>query len=192
MRNFLSKYLTTEELNKLEEAYKSKNEGATGLPVYIPKSRFDEVDGKRKAAEQLVAGFESEKQKAVKEATAAYAAIPEDWKKQLDDAKSALETQKVAYEKQLKEASEAADVTAKIYESGARNVKAVRALLDSSKPIEEQLEALKTSDSYLFKGRGNKGTGKDGGDGDGNGSEGDKDKLSTADMYRAVGIAVPQ
>lgn len=191
MRNFLAKFMSAEDLDKLEAAYKEKNTGATGLPVYIPKTRFDEVDGKRKSAEQLVAGFEAEKEKAVKEATASlmekYKDIPEDWKQQLENANTALANQKAEYEGKLAEASKSADITAKIYESGARNIKAVRALLDESKPIEDQLASLKSSDSYLFKASSlRKGTDKDDDDGEGKGSD---KKLSTDDMYRAVGIA---
>lgn len=187
MRNFLAKFMSAEDLDKLEEAYKAKNEGATGLPVYIPKSRFDEVDGKRKAAEQTIAGFEAEKTKAVNEATAVYKDIPSDWKAQLESAKNALETQKVEYEGKLKAAEKSYEISSKIYESGARNVKAVRALLDETKPIDKQLTDLKASDPYLFGSTLPKGTGKDGGDGDGKGN-GDKNNLSTDKMYAAVGI----
>lgn len=189
MRNFLAKYLSADELNKLEEAYKSKNEGAQGLPIYIPKTRFDEVDGKRKAAEQTIAGFEAEKTKAVDEATAAlkeqFKDIPSDWKKQLDDAKQALETQKTEYEGKLKASEKSYEITSKIYESGARNIKAVRALLDENKPIDAQLKNLKESDSYLFNNSIPKGTGKNG-DEDSGGS--DKGQLSNEAMYAAVGI----
>ncbi len=188
MRNFLAKYLSADELNKLEEAYKSKNEGAQGLPIYIPKTRFDEVDGKRKVAEQTIAGFEAEKTKAVDEATAAlkeqFKDIPSDWKKQLDDAKQALETQKVEYEGKLKASEKSYEITSKIYESGARNIKAVRALLDENKPIDAQLKNLKESDSYLFNNSIPKGTGKNGEEG----SDNDKNVLTDAAMYAAVGI----
>lgn len=189
MRNFLAKYLSADELNKLEEAYKSKNEGAQGLPIYIPKTRFDEVDNKRKAAEQTIASFEAEKTKAVDEATAVLKeqlkAIPSDWKEQLENAKQALETQKTEYEGKLKASEKSYEITSKIYESGARNVKAVRALLDENKPIDAQLKNLKESDSYLFSVRIPKGTGKDGDEGSGSGGDG---KLSAEAMYAAVGI----
>lgn len=174
MRKFLTQFMSAEELDKLEAAYKAKNEGAAGLPTYIPKTRFDEIDTKRKAAEQLVAGFEVEKTKAVKEATDA---IEEKYK-----------NQKAEFETKLQEANKTTEITAKIYESGARNVRAVRALLDTSKPIEEQLTALKTSDSYLFGGNMPKGTGKN--DETDKGSE--KEKLTEAAMYKAVGIIPPQ
>lgn len=188
MQKFLQQFMSAEDLDKLEAAYKAKNEGATGLPVYIPKSRFDEVDGKRKAAEAAVSGFEADKQKAVEEALKG---IPKDWQEQLNNAKAALETQKKEYEKKLADQTKSADIAAKLYEAGARNVKAVRALLDDSKPIDEQITALKASDGYLFGGTAAKGTGKNGGGDDGNGGGEDK-KLSEAAMYRAVGIAFPQ
>lgn len=191
MRNFLAKFMSAEDLDKLEEAYKAKNEGAAGLPVYIPKSRFDEVDGKRKAAEQTIVGFEAEKTKAVDEATAALKeqlkAIPKDWKEQLDSAKTALETQKTEYEGKLKASEKSYEISSKIYESGARNVKAVRALLDDTKPIDKQLTDLKASDPYLFSSGLPKGTGKNGGEDDGQGGKG-RGSLSTEAMYAAVGV----
>lgn len=191
MRNFLAKFMNAEELDKLEEAYKAKNEGATGLPVYIPKSRFDEVDNKRKAAEQTISGFEAEKTKAVDEATATLKEqlknIPKDWKEQLDNAKNALETQKTEYEEKIKASEKSYEINSKIYESGARNVKAVRALLDETKPVEKQLSDLKNSDPYLFGASLPKGTGKNGGDNDGPG-DGNKTTLSSEKMYAAVGV----
>lgn len=187
MRKFLQQFMSTEDLDKLEAAYKEKNEGATGLPTYIPKSRFDEVDGKRKAAETLVNGFEADKQNAIKEAMKD---IPGDWKEQLQQAKDALASQKTEYENKLAEQIKSADIAAKLYEAGARNVKAVRALLDDSKPIDEQIATLKTTEGYLFGSTSEKGTGKNGGGDDGNGGHEDK-KLSEQDMYRAVGIAFP-
>lgn len=183
MRSFLSNFMEAAEIDKIEAAYKVKHPDASGLPAYIPKSRLDEEIAKRKTAEE-----------AIKTATKPFEdklkAIPEDWQKQINDAKAALETQKADYEKKIQDAQKSADVTAKIYESGARNVKAVRALLDESKGIDEQLTALKKSDSYLFNlgNDGSKGTGKqsDGGDPEG-GSKG----LSDDAMYRAVGLTPP-
>lgn len=184
MRKFLQKFMSEEDLNRLEAAYKAENEGANGLPTYIPKSRFDEVDGKRKAAEAQVANFEADKQKAVEEALKD---IPKDWKEQLANATKALNDQKTEYEAKLAAQTKSANIVAKLYEAGARNVKAVQALLDDSKPIDEQITALKASDGYLFGGIGEKGTGKSGGGDEGAG--GSDKKLSEADMYKAVGIA---
>lgn len=199
MRKFLSKFLDTAKIDEIVEAYKAKNEGVDDLPVYIPKSRFDEKNTSLTDAEKKIADFEKDKAAAIKAATAPLEArlkeIPEDWKEQLTTAQNALETQKTEYEGKLAAATAEADRTAKIYGSGARNIKAVRALLDDTKPIDDQLTALKESDPYLFNASGlGKGTGK--GD-DGHGGEGDdkgngSDKLSTDAMYRAVGLVPPK
>lgn len=198
MRSFLSKFLGADKVNEILEAYKAKNEGAEDLPVYIPKSRFDEKNKALSDAENKIKGFDKEKEDAIKAATAPLEAklkeIPTDWQKQLSDARAALDTQKTEYEGKLAAANAEADRTAKIYGSGARNVKAVRALLDDTKPIDEQLTALKESDPYLFNSSGfGKGTGKGddshGGDGDDKGKG--SDKLSTDAMYRAVGLVPP-
>ena len=198
MRSFLSKFMDAAEIDKLEEAYKAKNPNVAALPIYIPKSRFDEKVGQLDEANDKIKRFETEKAAAIKAATKPLEeqlkAIPTDWQQQIDNMKQELATQKADYESKLAEAEKAADVTAKLYEAGARNIKAVRALIDDSKPIEEQITGLKASDPYLFtvsgigKGTG-KGDGAHGGDGDdGSGNDGN---ISTDAMYRAVGIAPP-
>lgn len=186
MRTFLSKFLDAATLANVEEAYKAKNPEATGLPIYIPKTRFDEVSAKLKTAEDTLKG------------------VPIDWSTQLSGLQEQLKNKSVEYEKQLadqkseyesKLAAAGAESarTAKVYGAGARNVKAVMALLDLDKDIDEQLTALRQSDPYLFnesnvpKGTG-KGDGNHGGEGD---DKGTNTKLSSDDMYRAVGIPIP-
>ena len=186
MKQFLSKFLSAEEVEKIEEAFKNKNTDSSGLPIYIPKSRFDEVDAKRKLAEENLK------------------AVPTDWKAQLDnlnaqitEQKQTFETklteQKTGFEAQIAAIKAESERTAKVYGSGARNVKAVMALIDPNKAIDEQLVALQKSDPYLFNTSNvPKGTGK--GD-NGHGGEGDEKgrdhRLSVENMYRAVGIVPP-
>lgn len=185
MRSFLSKFLEADKIDEIVSAYRAKNSGAEDLPIYIPKSRFDDKNAKLTEAEGKITEIENQ----LKAAQEQLKAVPENWKQQLDDAKAALETQKIEYEGKLTAAVAEADRTAKIYGSGARNAKAVRALLDDTKPIDEQLEALKKSDSYLFNTRGlGKGTGKSSEEED----TGSKEKLTTEAMYRAVGLVPPQ
>ena len=174
MKAFLSKFFGADEVAKIEEAYKAKNPDAQGLPIYIPKSRFDEVDGKRKAAEE------------------ALKAVPADWQEQLKGLNEQLATQKTEYEAKLASKDKLADCTAKIYSAGARNVKAVLALIDQDKPIDEQLKNIRESDPYLFRGANSSGMGK----GTGKGEDGDEtgkasEKISTEAMYRAVGLMPP-
>lgn len=198
MRKFLSQFMSADKIDEIEKAFKEKNADSTGLPTYIAKSRFDEVNGKLKAAEDIAKNFDGEKAKAVKEALSPLEAklkeIPEDWKVQLEAATKAVADTKTEYEGKLTEATKNADVTAKIYESGARNAKAVKALLDGTKPIEEQLTKIKETDPYLFGGSGlgkgtGKGDGEHGGDGDDKGKDGES--ISTARMYEAVGLTPP-
>lgn len=197
MRKFLSKYMDATAVDQLEAAYKEKNPDAKGLPEYIPKSRFDEKSGALTEAEKKIANFEKEKNDAVAAAVKPLQDklkdIPDDWQQQLKAAQDALETQKTEYEGKLTAASNEASVMAQIYGSGARNVKAVRALIDVTKPIDEQLKELRKSDAYLFNSRSSKGTGKGddshGGEGDEEGSGGQD--ISVNAMYRAVGITPP-
>lgn len=185
MRKFLAQFLNNEEIDRIEAAYKEKNSDATGLPVYISKSRLDEEISKRKNAEEKTA-------QAIKDAEDKYKDIPNDWSKQLEDAKNALTTQKAEYEAQLASAKKEADVAAAIYENGGRNPKAIRALIDAEKPIQDELARVRKSDPYLFKESfiGGKGTGKDGEDGDG--GAGGAGELSLEKMYAAVGLVPPE
>lgn len=185
MRKFLSQFLSNEEIDRIEAAYKEKNSDATGLPVYISKSRLDEEISKRKNAEEKTA-------QAIKDVEDKYKDIPQDWSKQLEDAKSALATQKTEYEAQLANTKKEADVAAAIYENGGKNPKAIRALIDMAKPVQEELARVKKSDPYLFKESfiGGKGTGKDGEDG--NGGAGTTGELSLEKMYAAVGLTPPE
>ena len=194
MRKFLSQFLSAAQIDEIEKAFKEKNPDSTGLPVHISKTRLDEEIGKRKTAEDALKVAEEAKAKAIKEATdpleAQLKEIPKDWKAQLEAAKAETTAVRTEYEGKLAAASKTAEVTAKIYESGARNVKAVRALLDESKDIDEQLKGLKKSDGYLFRGTGlGKGTGRDD-DADPD-DPGTKEKISEDMMYRAVGIEPP-
>ena len=107
MKAFLSKFFDADEVAKIEEAYKAKNPDAQGLPIYIPKSRFDEVDGTRKAAEE------------------ALKAVPADWQEQLKGLNEQLATQKTEYEAKLASKDKLADCTAKIYSAGSRKEKQV-------------------------------------------------------------------
>ena len=171
MRKFLLNFMDAAEVDKIEEEYKSKYSDAQGLPTYIPKARLDEEIAKRKSAEEAVNQ------------------VPKDWKEQLDNLKVELETQKNDYEAKLTASKTEAERTAKIYGSGARNVKAVAALLDNNADIDKQLEALKKSDPYLFNtsDAGGKGTGKHGGGND----PAPENKMTQEAMYKAVGMIPP-
>ena len=188
MLKFLSQFLEKAQLEAVEQAYKAKNTTATGLPVYISKARLDEEITKRKTAEDGIKAMETTKQKEIDEIAVKLKAIPEDWQQQITTAQEEVKTTKADYEAKLTAANTDHDISIKILESGAKNSKAVRALLDSTKPVNEQLTALKKSDAYLFnKTRGASGTGRQ------EDSDDDKDEgMTTQKMYAAVGLAMPE
>lgn len=173
MKKFLEQFLSAELMQSVEEAYKAKNPKAEGLPEYISKQRLDEEITKRKTAETNAASVQKELDN-----------IPKDWKTQLDAKDTEIATLKNDHAAELEKAKKDANVDLEIYKAKGRNVTAIRALIDSTKDINEELTRLKTSDPYLFGNSRAKGTGKDDGSDDNTGDEG----LSEAKMRAAVGI----
>lgn len=171
MKEFLKKYLTEEQLKEVETKYIADHPEAKGLPIHISKTRLDEVLTQKKAAEEKAAALQltidnsaSETEKKVAEA---------------------LKQAKVESDKHEQEAIDALKkdfgATEAIYAAHGRNVKAIKALIDPTKKIEEEIKRLQKSDSYLFDDDLPEGTGKKGGD------EGKVDK-ELANMRQALGI----
>lgn len=140
----------SEELgNKVLEALKNK---------VIPKSRFDDVNNAKKNAESLLA----ERDKQIEDLKAS-AGASDDLKKQIEklqaDNKAAVE----AKDAEIKSIKINNAVNTALLSAGAKNIKAVMALVDMDKVklsdkgdisgIDEQIEALKGSDDskFLFK-----------------------------------------
>lgn len=140
----------SEELgNKVLEALKNK---------VIPKSRFDDVNNAKKNAESLLA----ERDKQIEDLKAS-AGASDDLKKQIEklqaDNKAAVE----AKDAEIKSIKINNAVNNALLSAGAKNIKAVMALVDMDKVklsdkgdisgIDEQIEALKGSDDskFLFK-----------------------------------------
>lgn len=136
MKNFLKKYLTEEQLNALEEAYKKEHPEAKELPVYIGKSRLDEVLAKQKAAETERDQYKSQLDSVQSQIDEAVKKANEESKKQLE---SALASQQHDFE-----------VTEAIYKAKGKNVKAIKALMDSEKPYKDEIARLQKEESYLF------------------------------------------
>ena len=121
---------------------------------YIPRQKFNEKD---QEAKELKAQLKTRDQQL--EDLKIKAAGNEELTKQLEDLKRTnLETQQ-EYENRLKEQARDFAIDRAIGDAKARNAKAVRALLDMSKVsldgeniigLSDQLEAIKTSDPYLF------------------------------------------
>lgn len=173
MKDFLKKYLTDDQIKDVEAKYLAEHPDAKGLPVYISKSRLDEVLGQKRTAEESAASH----------------------KKQFEELQGSVETQVSTAVKKAQDDATAHEsaalaelktgftITEAIYKAKGRNVVAIKALIDPKKKIEEEIARLQKSDSYLFEDDIPNGTGKDGA---GSGSDANQKEL---DMMRAaVGI----
>ena len=157
------------------EAYKKDGHAdATDLPEYIGKTRFDEVNTAKKNAEKKVTDLE--KQIA-------------DLQKGGDDAVKAALTAK---ETELNEAHQKEIAAIKldyamdtaILKAHGKNTKAIKALIDPTKKLEDEIARLQKDEAYLFDKEDDipGGTGKSGGEG---GKSSDKELEA---MRNAVGI----
>lgn len=176
MKKFLQKYGVSEEvLTALLEAYKKDGHAdATDLPEYIGKSRFDEVNGKLKTSEKKAADLE--KQIA-------------DLQKGGDDAVKAAVTAKEtelneAHQKEIDSIKRDYAMDTAILKARGKNAKAIKALIDPEKKLEDEIARLQKDEAYLFEGEDDipGGTGKKGSEG---GKSSDKELEA---MRNAVGV----
>ena len=176
MKKFLQKYGVSEEvLTALLEAYKKDGHAdATDLPEYIGKSRFDEVNGKLKTSEKKVIDLEkqiADLQKGGDEAVKA--------------AVTAKETElKDLHQKEIDSIKRDYAMDTAILKAHGKNAKAIKALIDPEKKLEDEIARLQKDEAYLFDAEDDipGGTGKKGGDG---GKSSDKELEA---MRAAVGI----
>ena len=144
------------------------------MPEYIGKSRFDEVNGKLKTSEKKVTDLEkqiADLQKGGDEAVKA--------------AVAAKETElKEAHQKEIDSIKRDYAMDTAILKAHGKNVKAIKALIDPEKKLEDEIARLQKDEAYLFEGEDDipGGTGKKGGDG---GKSSDKELEA---MRAAVGV----
>ena len=135
MKKFLQKYGVSEEvLTALLEAYKKDGHAdATDLPEYIGKSRFDEVNGKLKTSEKKVTDLEkqiADLQKGGDEAVKA--------------AVTAKETElKDLHQKEIDSIKRDYAMDTAILKAHGKNAKAIKALIDPEKKLEDEINGLK-------------------------------------------------
>ena len=130
MKNFLKKYLSEEQLTDLEAKYKTENPEAKELPVYISKARLDEVLTQKKELETQLTTEKSGSAQA------------------LEQAKTDWETAKASEIETLKKDF---NTTEAIYKAKGRNVKAIKALIDPEKKVDEEIARLVKDEAYLFQ-----------------------------------------
>ena len=150
-----------EDLMKIEGmtdglAIKIAEQSTEELKGYIPKTRFDEVNEAKKNAESLVR--ERDKQlEDLKKSTG----VNEELKKQIETLQEENKTTKQKYESDIKKMQIDNAVQSALKDAGAKNVKAIMALLKdidkaelaedgTVKGLVDQIQELQKSESYLF------------------------------------------
>ena len=176
MKKFLQKYgLTEEQINAVLEAYKNDGHAdATDLPEYIGKTRFDEVNTAKKSAEKKITELEKQIEDLTKGGDAAVAAAV---KKATDELTATFTAEKESLIK-----DHAMDVA--IMQAHGKNAKAIKALIDPEKKLEEEIARLQKDEAYLFEANDDipGGTGKSGGE------SGKSDDKELEAMRHAVGV----
>ena len=129
---------------------------AEELKEFIPKTRFDEVNEAKKNAEELVKARDKQLED-VKKSTG----DNEELKKQIEELQETNKAAKAEYEANIKRVQRENTDTLLLAELGAKNAKAVIALLDAVDDKLEgddykaarlaQIKEIQKSDSYLFE-----------------------------------------
>lgn len=138
-----------------ELAEKAATASAEELKGYVPKARFDEVNEAKKTAENTIK--ERDKQLEDLKKTAGDS---EAMKKQIEDLQEANKLAEKEHEKAMKQLKREGIDTALLNEAGAKNAKAVMALMDAvDEKLDDdaykaerlkQIEAVKKDNDYLF------------------------------------------
>lgn len=177
MKKFLQKYGVSEEvLAALLEAYKKDGHAdANDLPEYIGKTRFDEVNKKLKDSEKKVTDLEKQ-----------IADLQKGGDDAVKAAVAAKETElKEAHQKEIDSIKRDYAMDTAILKAHGKNAKAIKALIDPEKKLEDEIARLQKDEAYLFNSEEEDipgGTGKKGGSG---GTSTDKELEA---MRAAVGV----
>ena len=160
--------------------------------VFIPKARFDEVNEENKGLKSQIADRDTQLEQ-LKKSSGDNA----DLKAQIEKLQGENKTQKEGYEAQIAQIRLDNAVDSALTAAGAKNNKAVKAMLDMTgvkldkegnlTGLKEQLDGVKKSDSYMFNAAGSAGFkgAKPGGDGNPGGVDTSKMTYSEMAAYLA-------
>ena len=140
--------LTEEQAKKVLEAVKE----------YVPKPQLGEVEQERDSLKATIAERDTQLE-TLKKSSGDNAALQQ----QIADLQKANEEQQKAHDAEITQLRLDNAVEAALLTAGAKNVKAVRALMDADKlklekdgtvsGLSEQIKAIQKSDDYLFAGK---------------------------------------
>lgn len=146
------------ELGVSEElAAKCETASQDELKGFIPKTRFDEVNGEKKKLEESLKERDSQLE-SLKNSTSDVEGL----KKQIEDLQAENKTKDDNYKAEIQQLKVNAAVESALHSANAKNVVAVKALLkDLDKAVvgedgtiaglADQIKALQKTDSYLFE-----------------------------------------
>lgn len=182
LKELLVQYGLTEE--KAQEFIDKNIDG-----VFIPKARFDEVNEENKGLKSQIADRDTQLEQ-LKKSSGDNA----DLKAQIEKLQGENKTQKESYEAQIAQIRLDNAVDSALTAAGAKNNKAVKAMLDMTgvkldkegnlTGLKEQLDGVKKSDSYMFNAAGSAGFkgAKPGAGSDGNPGGVDTSKMTYSEM----------
>jgi hypothetical protein len=157
------------------------------LKGFIPKARFDEVNNENKSLKIDLRDRDSQLE-TLKNSTGDVA----DLKKQIEDLQNGNKAKDEAHEKEIRQLKIDHGVESALVGAKARNIAAVKALLKdldkaelnedgTIKGLDEQIEAIRKSDEYLFEAKVSKPNVKGAKPGEAGNDDGDK-KIDTSKM----------
>lgn len=122
---------------------------------WIPKTTYNELNDKHKLAEKQSKEL-SDQLAALKDK----AGLADEYKTKIDELTAAQKTEKENFDKQLSDIRHGYLLDDALRATKARNIKAVKGMIDTSKitydgdkvlGLDDQIKALKESDAYLFE-----------------------------------------
>ena len=179
--------------NEIDEAKFEEEFGKNLATEFIPKSKYNELSEAKKVAEKNL-----ENANVTLEELKKNAGLSDEYKKQIEELKSSNSKAQEEYKAQLKQLRIDSAIDSALTSAKARNIKATKALLDSSKilvsdtgevsGIKEQLDSIVKDNPFLFESQTEDITPKFGNAKNRNGNEGSKPTLEAL-MMQAAGLS---
>ncbi len=151
LTDLLAKY----KKGELDDAKFEEEFGKTLASDYIPKGKFNELSESKKVADKALEDANKTLEELKKNA-----GLSDEYKKQIDELKSANSKAQEEYKAQLRQLKLDTAIDNALTAAKARNTKAVKALLDSGKivmtddgtvaGIKEQLDSIVKENPFLF------------------------------------------
>lgn len=179
--------------NEIDEVKFEEEFGKNLATEFIPKSKYNELSEAKKVAEKNL-----ENANVTLEELKKNAGLSDEYKKQIEELKSSNSKAQEEYKAQLKQLRIDSAIDSALTSAKARNIKATKALLDSSKilvsdtgevsGIKEQLDSIVKDNPFLFESQTEDITPKFGNAKNRNGNEGSKPTLEAL-MMQAAGLS---